>query len=121
MVFSKGNSVGFSNYQNITSADQTFRVKNVCGKGYVFELQMASYIPGTTDCKIYFVKATLLSDGTLSISEHKNAYTSASFDVNITYDSTKEEFIIQVVNMSGSLFAFKYEPLIMIPSALAVQ
>ena len=120
MIFSKGNSIGFSNYKVIDSADKTFRVKNVCGTGYVFELQMASFIESTADCKILFVKATLLPDGTLSISEHKNAYTNASFDVNITYDSVTDEFIVQVLNMSGSQFAFKYEPLILIPR-MAVQ
>lgn len=120
MIFSKGNSIGFSNYNVVNSADKTFRIKNVCGTGYVFELQMASYIESTKDCKILFIKAVLLTDGTLSISEHKNASTSATFDVNVTYDAVSDEFIVQVLNMSGSLFAFKYEPLIMIPK-LAVQ
>ena len=120
MIFSKGNSIGFSNYHSVDSADRTFRIKNVCGTGYVFELQMASYIEATKDCKVLFVKAVLLADGTLSLSEHKNAYTSATFDVNVTYDSVTDEFIVQVLNMSGSQFAFKYEPLILIPR-MAVQ
>ena len=116
MIFSKGNSVGFTEYFNITEADKTVRIKNRCGTGYIFELQMASFIDSTAACKILFLKVTLFPDGTLSVSEHKNTYTDASFDVNVTYDTITDEWVVQVLNLAGSKFGFKYEPLIWLPA-----
>lgn len=116
MILSKGMSVGENNYVfRIDNDNKTIRLRNFVGEGYLFEINVNLFNNTTSDFKLYSIYAAIFQDGSISLSENKNSYSSASLEVLLTYDLNSTEFIFNISNCNGFEAVINYVPKVNIP------